>query len=132
MWWIFAARTARHSSPAGWVEEVLHPAASIMVGSMMARGQCVKKSPGKKRESRRVVQIRELSGPGSISGPIFIYIGAGEPPALPPVSRMRRPGNSSSALTKGVWPCNYFSQLERRRSDPYPLHASSRRGGGSE
>ena len=66
-------------------------------------------------------------------GLIFTYIGEGEPPALPRYPECEGPGILDT-LSKGVWPCNYFSQIDNA-GDPIHIpftHREARRRVGIE
>ena len=66
-------------------------------------------------------------------GLIFVYIGEGEPPAMPRYPECEGPG-ILDALSKGIWPCNYFSQLDNA-GDPIHIpytHREARRRVGIE
>lgn len=95
------------------------------------QGQCVE-IPGEEEPTAAKVKIRSYPIEEYL-GLIFIFIGEGEPPALPRYPECEGPG-ILDAISKGVWPCNYFSQLDNA-GDPIHIpftHREARRRVGIE
>ena len=89
-------------------------------------GRCVE-IPGEEEGVAQRVQIKSYPVKEYL-GLIFIYIGAGEPPVLPRYPECEAAG-ILDALSKGVWPCNYFSQIDNA-GDPIHIpytHREARR-----
>ena len=94
-------------------------------------GQCVE-IPGEQESLAEQVKIRSYPVQEYL-GLIFVYIGEGEPPAMPRYPECEGPG-ILDALSKGIWPCNYFSQLDNA-GDPIHIpytHREARRRVGIE
>jgi 5,5'-dehydrodivanillate O-demethylase oxygenase subunit len=94
-------------------------------------GQCVE-IPGEEEPVAARVKIRSYPV-AEYLGLIFTYIGEGEPPPMPRYPECEGPG-ILDALSKGVWPCNYFSQLDNA-GDPIHIpftHREARRRVGIE
>jgi len=79
-------------------------------------GQCVE-IPGEEVSATENICIRSYPVQEYL-GLVFVYLGDGQPPAMPRYPECEGPG-ILDALTKGVWPCNYFSQLDNAGD---PLH----------
>lgn len=94
-------------------------------------GQCVE-IPGEEESVAPRVKIRSYPVEEYL-GLIFTYIGEGEPPPMPSYPECEGPGILDT-LSKGVWPCNYFSQLDNA-GDPIHIpytHREARRRVGIE
>jgi 5,5'-dehydrodivanillate O-demethylase len=94
-------------------------------------GQCVE-IPGEEESVAARVKIRSYPVEEYL-GLIFAYIGDGEPPPMPRYPECEGPG-ILDVLSKGVWPCNYFSQLDNA-GDPIHIpytHREARRRVGIE
>jgi 5,5'-dehydrodivanillate O-demethylase len=94
-------------------------------------GQCVE-IPGEQESLVGQVKIRSYPVQEYL-GLIFIYIGEGEPPPMLRYPECEGPG-ILDALSKGIWPCNYFSQLDNA-GDPIHIpytHREARRRVGIE
>jgi 5,5'-dehydrodivanillate O-demethylase len=94
-------------------------------------GQCIE-IPGEEKSVAARVKIRSYPVEEYL-GLIFTYIGDGEPPAMPRYPECEGPG-ILDVLSKGVWPCNYFSQLDNA-GDPIHIpftHREARRRVGIE
>jgi 5,5'-dehydrodivanillate O-demethylase len=79
-------------------------------------GQCVE-IPGEDESVASKVQIKSHPVQEYL-GLVFVYLGEGEPPSMPRYPECEGPG-ILDALTKGIWPCNYFSQLDNAGD---PIH----------
>ena len=89
-------------------------------------GQCVE-IPGEESSVAAKVKIRSYPVQEYL-GLIFVYFGESEPSPLPRYPECEGPG-ILDALTKGIWPCNYFSQLDNA-GDPVHIpftHREARR-----
>ena len=94
-------------------------------------GQCVE-IPGEQDGVAEKVRINSYPVQEYL-GLIFVYVGPGEPPPLPRHPECEGPGILDT-LSKGVWPCNYFSQLDNA-GDPIHIpftHKEARRRVGIE
>lgn len=94
-------------------------------------GQCVE-IPGEEEGVAKNVHIKTYRVEEYL-GLVFLYIGAGEPPPLPRYPECEGPGILDT-LSKGVWPCNYYSQLDNA-GDPIHIpftHREARRRVGIE
>jgi 5,5'-dehydrodivanillate O-demethylase len=94
-------------------------------------GQCVE-IPGEEKSVAERVRLRSYPVEEYL-GLIFAYIGAGDPPPMPRYTECEGPGILDT-LSKGVWPCNYFSQLDNA-GDPIHIpytHREARRRVGIE
>jgi 5,5'-dehydrodivanillate O-demethylase len=94
-------------------------------------GQCVE-IPGEPEGLAKNVRIRTFPVREYL-GLIFVYVGPGEPPPLPRYPECEGPGILDT-LSKGIWPCNYFSQLDNA-GDPIHIpftHREARRRVGIE
>src|SRR5574341_2202912 len=115
---------------AGWVEEE-HIRCFYHGWKYDGSGQCVE-IPGEEDSVATRVKIRSYPVEEYL-GLIFTYIGDGEPPPMPRYPECEGPG-ILDALSKGVWPCNYFSQLDNA-GDPIHIpytHREARRRVGIE
>lgn len=94
-------------------------------------GQCIE-IPGEQDGVAQGVRIKSYPVQEYL-GLIFIYIGQGDAPSLPRYPECEGPG-ILDAVSKGVWPCNYFSQLDNA-GDPIHIpftHREARRRVGIE
>jgi 5,5'-dehydrodivanillate O-demethylase len=94
-------------------------------------GQCVE-IPGEEEPVAARVKIRSYPVAEYLCL-ILTYIGEGEPPPMPRYPECEGPG-ILDVLSKGVWPCNYFSQLDNA-GDPVHIpftHREARRRAGIE
>jgi 5,5'-dehydrodivanillate O-demethylase len=94
-------------------------------------GQCIE-IPGEEEPVAARVKIRSYPVQEYL-GLIFVYIGEGEPPPMPRYPECEGPG-ILDVLSKGIWPCNYFSQLDNA-GDPIHIpytHREARRRVGIE
>jgi len=94
-------------------------------------GRCIE-IPGEEEPVAARVKIRSYPVQEYL-GLIFTYIGEGEPPSMPRYPECEGPG-ILDVLSKGIWPCNYFSQLDNA-GDPIHIpytHREARRRVGIE
>ena len=89
-------------------------------------GQCIE-IPGEEAPVAANIRIKRYPTEEYL-GLIFTYLGEGDPPPLPRYPECEGPG-ILDALCKGIWPCNYFSQLDNA-GDPVHIpftHREARR-----
>jgi 5,5'-dehydrodivanillate O-demethylase len=94
-------------------------------------GQCIE-IPGEEEPVAARVKIKSYPVQEYL-GLIFTFIGEGETPPMPRYPECEGPG-ILDVLSKGVWPCNYFSQLDNA-GDPIHIpytHREARRRVGIE